>query len=442
MFAEDRVTQRSPDRAVAVTMAPRLPTVHSVPRSPRRIVALDGLRGVAALMVLFHHTMLMLPDFANVEWGVPGATAHGTVEWLLLRTPLRLLWSGQARALLFFVLSGFVLSLPWLNGRSAPYGRFLLGRFCRIYPPYIVAMVAAALGSILLGGHKLDHATIYFNQLGWAYRPTWEAVPSVLGIIDNRSSSFMNEAMWTLVWEVRTALIFPLLMLPIVRWGNVGVGLVLAALILLKHASARLVAPWIADALNNPQDIFYYAQYFVFGAAVAGNRARIAAWFGRRGDAFGLGCVVVGCLICWLPWPAQHDRMIGLGAAVVIVAIIGSIRIQGWLTNRPLLWLGRQSYSLYLVHLPVIMIFIIAFQGQVPLLAVCMVVPAALLLAWAFHHWMETPSVAIAQRLTGYSERTVRIGRTSPATPVEVAAAGAPPVAPLGTPAMLSASSD
>jgi hypothetical protein len=58
-------------------------------------------------------------------------------------------------------------------------------------------------------------------------------------------------------------------MLPIVRWGNVGVGLVLGALILLTHASARLVAPWISDALNNPQDTFYYAQYFVFGAAVA-----------------------------------------------------------------------------------------------------------------------------------------------------------------------------
>jgi hypothetical protein len=103
------------------------------------------------------------------------------IEWVLLRTPLRLLWSGQTRALLFFVLSGFVLSLPWLNGRSAPYGRFLLGRFCRIYPPYIIAMVIAAAGCILLGGRRLDHATVHFNQLGWAFRPTGAAVPSVLG---------------------------------------------------------------------------------------------------------------------------------------------------------------------------------------------------------------------------------------------------------------------
>ena len=218
------------------------------------------------------------------------------------------------------------------------------------------------------------------------------------------------------------------------RWGNFGVGLVLAALILLKHASARL----IADALNNPQDIFYYAQYFVFGAAVAANRARIAAWFGRHGGAFGPGCLVAGCLICWLPWPAQHDRIIGFGAVVVIVAIVGSVRIQGWLANRPLLWVGRQSYSLYLVHLPVIMICVIAFQGQVQVLAVCMVVPVALLLAWAFHNWIETPSVAIAQRLTGYSARTARTRGTSSAGPVEAAAAGAPS----GAVVVLSASSD
>ncbi|HVA12959.1 MAG TPA: acyltransferase family protein, partial [Stellaceae bacterium] len=215
-------------------------------------MALDGLRGVAALMVLFHHVLLTLPDFANAEWRVPGATTHGVVEWLLIRTPLELLWSGQTRALLFFVLSGCVLSLPWLDGRTAPYGKFLLGRFCRIYPPYLIAMAAAAAGSIAFGGHPMAHATIFFNQLGWSHRPSWAMVPSIVALLDNHNSRYLNEAIWTLVWEARVAFVFPLLMIPIVRWGNRGIVFVLATLVVLNPIATRLVGSSLALPVNAP----------------------------------------------------------------------------------------------------------------------------------------------------------------------------------------------
>ena len=390
---------------------------HSTPQSSRRIVALDGLRGVAALMVLFHHTLLTLPDFANFEWNVPGATAHGVFEWLLLRTPLRLLWAGQERALLFFVLSGFVLGLPWLEGRAAPYGRFLLGRFCRIYPPYLVAMIVAAAGSLLLGGPKLVNASIYFNQLGWSFMPSWPAVPSILAVLNNPNSRYMNEAVWSLVWEVRVALIFPLLILPIVRWRNTGIGLVLVALVLLRHAGGWFFGPRLVTLLNAPEETFYYAQYFVFGAAVAANRVAIAAWFSRRGKVFGPGCLILGCLICWLPWPMQHDHIVGIGAAIILVSIIGNGYIRSWLAKPSLIWLGRQSYSLYLIHLPLIMVVVIAFHGKVPMLACAAIVPVAILLAEAFHLWVEKPSVAFTQRLTGYSRRIAPLPPVSHAGP-------------------------
>jgi peptidoglycan/LPS O-acetylase OafA/YrhL len=403
-----------------------LSPTHSAPKPSRRIVALDGLRGIAALMVLFHHTLLMLPDFANYEWGVPRATAHGAIEWLLIRTPLRLMWAGQERALLFFVLSGFVLGLPWLEQRGVPYGRFLLGRFCRIYPPYLIAMAAAAAGSMLLGGDRLGHATIYFNQLGWAFPPSLAAVPSIAAILDNRASDYMNEAVWTLVWEVRVAVIFPLLMLPIIRWRSAGIALVLVVLILLKHVCGWFVGPWASSVLTAPQDTFYYAQYFVFGAAVAAHRVRIAACFGRRTKVSGLACLALGCLICWLPWPVEHDRIVGVGAAIILVAILGSEQLRSWLAKSRLVWLGGQSYSLYLTHLPLIMVVVIAFNGQVPVLVCGAVVPAAIVLGWAFHRWVETPSVALAQFLTGYSHRAVHSARLSSTGNVQIGTDGTP----------------
>ncbi len=392
-------------RALTVDATSSAKPVHSVPRPSQRVIALDGLRGIAAILVLFHHSLLMLPDFANYEWNVPGAGAHGPIEWLLLRTPMRLLWAGQERAILFFVLSGFVLAVPWLDGKAAPYGRFLLGRFCRIYPPYLAAMALAAAGSILLGGHTLAHATVYFNQLGWAFPARWAALPSALTVMNDPSSQYMDEAVWSLVWEVRVALIFPLLMLPIVRWRNTGAVAVLAVLLGLQHLGDRLIGPETTAVLNAPQDTFYFAQYFILGAIVAANRSDIAAWFGRHSERYGWACLILGCLICWAPWPHQHMRIVGAGAAIIIVSILGSAPLRRWMEKKPLLWLGKQSYSLYLIHVPLVMVVAVAFAGRVPVWAVIGIFPITLTLSQVFHRWVELPSVALAQRWTGYDSR-------------------------------------
>src|SRR3984957_8463239 len=246
----------------------------------RRIVALDGLRGVAAIMVLLHHALLMLPQFADYEWysRVPAHMSFG--EFLLLRTPLRLVWAGQERAIMFFVLSGFVLCLPWLSGKRQSYGRFLLGRFCRIYPPYIAAMALAALASVFIGGHVLPNASGYFNELGWAHPPGGGALPSILLVLTNHHSDYINEAVWSLTWEVRVAILFPLLMLPILRWRDMGAAQVYVFLLLLGQTGRHLLSahPGSGLVLGNG---CRYTGCFVLGTAIAMNRVKICEWFGR-----------------------------------------------------------------------------------------------------------------------------------------------------------------
>ena len=85
-----------------------------------RLHALDGLRGLAALAVVVLHVWM----YTDANWPRPGRTD------LLDRA------IGELRiaVVLFFVLSGFLLAQPWINGRQPALGRYAVRRFARIAP--------------------------------------------------------------------------------------------------------------------------------------------------------------------------------------------------------------------------------------------------------------------------------------------------------------------
>jgi hypothetical protein len=91
--------------------------------SMKRLLELDALRGLAALMVPLYHPRLLfglhLPGFEHYLWS----------------GPLHILVAGPEAVILFFVLSGFVLALPIVQRKQLPYHAYLIRRICRIYLP-------------------------------------------------------------------------------------------------------------------------------------------------------------------------------------------------------------------------------------------------------------------------------------------------------------------
>ena len=372
--------------------------------------SLDGLRGICALLVLLHHIVLTQPDFASFEWN-EATRPHGIFEWAMFETPLRIFWSGQDRAILFFVLSGFVLSLPWLRFHPKPYGTFLLNRFCRLYPPYLIAMTLAATGAFCLGGRHIPGAGIWFDQLGWSPPLSWRALPSVLFLLNDKSSDWLNESVWSLVWEARVVLIFPLLIWPIARWKNAGVLGVFIALAAVHPLLARVLPPHLAAPFAAAGTALLYPAYFILGAAVALNQDAIRVHLSRKRGMAGLAVLTLGLAMFWVRWPVQNGRADGLAAALVMAAALGCPVLANALTAKPLLWLGRLSYSLYLIHVPVILTIIILCHGKVPLLA-CLVAPAICIAAAAlFRRAVEVPSARLTLQLV-HPARATGLGKS------------------------------
>src|SRR6195952_2318571 len=99
--------------------------------STGRLPALDGLRGVAATVVVFHHVYPIARPFLEPS---THAWAAGSPWWVISSTPVKLLSAGSESVLVFFVLSGLVVPLPLLGGRRGWAG-FFASRLVRLYLP-------------------------------------------------------------------------------------------------------------------------------------------------------------------------------------------------------------------------------------------------------------------------------------------------------------------
>lgn len=358
-----------------------------------RFNALDSLRGIAALVVVVNHSLNLFPAIGGPVQGL-AAPAPGTVlEWLIA-SPLSLAWHGKGAVALFFVLSGFVLALPWRRGRAPAYGGFVVRRVCRIYLPYAAAVSLAMLLATLLAAHRPPPVSAWFDTYNWTEPVSWPAILDHLLMLGGHDT--FDNAVWSLDHEMRISLVFPLLILTVMRFGLAGAAVLAIGLYGLAGAITHF-AGW-HGAPAEAAATLRFATFFVVGIVLARHADGLAASPSRWSGVAGLGALVCGL---GLLWAVREPAGMAFGAGFVILAAVLPGAIRRGLGHPLLLALGRMSYSLYLIHLPVILSAMFLLDGHLPRpLIAGLAFIAAQPAAWLFMLWVEEPAHRLGRRLT------------------------------------------
>lgn len=299
----------------------------------------ESIRGLAILLVFVFH---FLGD-------VYGYQAHPQAS-LLSALPL----GGDTGVTLFFVLSGFLLTLPYFNGASLKLGTYLRNRALRILPMYY-AMVLFA---------------------GW-WTGQWQYVPRALLFQELKLEALfpMGAVWWSLVVEMQFYLLLPCLVVlaqrPALRWVLVVLlALAIYAYWQVSHAPLTANGGWAGQR----NTLVGRWPLFCVGALLAWGHVRYGKWLlasqlsARRWPGLMLMLIGIGLLMAII----QH-RVTLLGAALshllwydhyLLEALCWGLLLCVLLHLRPLgaiLWvnpllhrLGVWSYSLYLVHASVL----------------------------------------------------------------------------------------
>jgi peptidoglycan/LPS O-acetylase OafA/YrhL len=343
---------------------------------------LDGLRALAILAVLgVHATFLWSPSDAAKY--LPG---------------------GFIGVDVFFALSGFLITSLLMREVNRS-GRLNLGSFYRrrafrLLPVLFVMLVAQLIYTIIIGGG------IWYTVQGIFpivfYVSNWAQVFHL-------PQPFGTEQTWSLGVEEQFYLMWPILLIAIVRIKNRRMAIApFVALILAATASRALL--W---HLNVPSATIYVQTEANLDMLMTGSLLayllhtgwRPGVWARRVGYlSFGFLVVAVGFIPANQPWlyrDGGYTVIAFAAAAVVLVALDARSIVGRCLSLPPVRAVGRRAYSLYIVHFLIFLAVVRAWPTYSPVERLACGLLLTVLASELLHRAVEKPFIALKDRSSG-----------------------------------------
>lgn len=322
-----------------------------------KITYLDGLRGIAAINVMIMHFFVALAP--AMVYGDKYPSHFGSLDHIFSTTPLGLIGAGNFSVCIFFVLSGYVLTRKFFQTKE---NSIVISSAARRYLRLFVPVFAAVMFSYLLastGLYRYYIETMTFAA-GSNYRDYWTFTPGILDAVRQAAwNSFFvggaipyNPVLWTMSIEFYGSMLVFTMALLFGSLRNRWTFYLAAVLALINfYYLAFIIGMVFADIFSSKKSIFKTDNRIVlFIILISGlflgsypiNPLAENSVYGFLNNGF-------------FRDPKMTYHIIGAG--MVMYVLLNSIDLQKVFSSRVPVFLGKISYSLYLVHFPVISTF-------------------------------------------------------------------------------------
>ncbi len=367
----------------------------------QRIPELDGLRGLAILLILLGH------HFNSHFQAEPGSP----LVYLIIA--LRYTWSGVD---LFFVLSGFLIGGILLEQRPALnyYRVFYVRRICRIFPLYYLLLLLF-FGFLLLGVGPVSPWLFQHPLPFLSYFTFTQNFASVYYVAYVGAPAAWLGVTWSLAVEEQFYLVMPWVMrkvqprrLPLILLSVIGLSILLRVFIYNNFAVGSIanyvLTPTRVDGLMMGVLLAYAVRQPRWWQKIIAQRRLVSLAFWLLGG----GLVALNI---WRQELTTADSIVmttigytWIGLFYTLLLLLLLLHQGQWVTaffrNPVMRWLGEISYSFYLLHIPLIGLCFGWLLGMNPrianlkeLLVSVLALALSLGLATISWHWLEKPII-------------------------------------------------
>lgn len=327
-------------------------------QAKEKLEYIDGLKGIGALMVYLCHFVFafyyaaytLLPEHVNTKTGV---------EIWIGKTPLNFFYNGNGAVCLFLVFSGFVLCLSYFRTRDR--SKLKAGAFKRYFRlmPVILAVNFLIFILMSLGLYKNGETAVLTKSIPW-FQGFNQFKPSFFGMLYEsligcfvRGSNDYNGVLWTI---------------PYLFWGAL---LVYLAAYLVGENRLRYITYGVMLLVSLKTDIYFSGVFLGFVLCDFFNTQEKLVRLYRRFQLLPLAVFLLGFYLISYPaigtdlpgtiygfLPAAYTVIYHIAGAFLLTAgVLGCDRLKRFFSGKVFLYLGKISYSLYLLHFPVTAVF-------------------------------------------------------------------------------------
>ncbi|MFD2937243.1 acyltransferase family protein [Spirosoma flavum] len=362
-----------------------------------RIKTLDSLRGLAALTVVIAHVAGTL------------VKGHTFDEY----TPLYLFRAAHESVIFFFLLSGYVLTYQVYKQNYFNYKEFIFQRFFRIYIPYLIIIIITFILFFFFHGKSFNSVD---KNIVWGRPLTFNMLKDHFLLIGNFNTNEFNPVIWSLVHEFRVAIIFPILLFIIsFRWKNV----ILISLSISFIANLVITFNLFSSEGYNNSYIYtlHYFSIFIIGALLAKHSSHLIDLYlsltRKRQLVIFIFLLMVfnySRMLFLIPHKLKLEKIslfneiiadwfTAFSASYFIIMAIQIKDNKHWLLSTFPLKLGKISYSLYLIHVPIMLSFFYSLLNFNKIAVILLSVIISIVLAFISSNYIEKPSALFGKRL-------------------------------------------